>query len=226
MAHKSSRIPVSAFILLLCVPLVNALLGVIHSSMAGDIIYSVIADVISFGMYVLTALSLYAGLGYTVRACVRRICFVPYVVMYGIGLLLVYGGGIVSYRLFMTGDAFLAALPYTLVTDLLNIGIEAVLFAVTVLVVRMRLARTSASIVFSRNPFARVSGRVFVLIPVIVCVVNSFVWALASTVVDLVTVGLPVNLSEVVYLASPYLLIVVSALFGAFVVSAVMRCDK
>jgi len=222
-ARIHSPIPPSAIVLLLVVPLCNAVLGIISSSFAGDIVYTVLADVMSCIMYILTALSLYAGLGFVVRACHMKRSFVPYAVMYGIGLLLVYAGGIVSYRLFMTDEAFAAILPYTLTTDLLNIGIEAVLFAVTVLLVHAVIMKYGSVPVTSKNPFRRDPGNIFVWIPVGVCFVNSLVWAIASTVVDLVSVGLPINLAEVVYLVSPYLLIIGAAVFGLFAVSMVIR---
>ena len=215
-----------AVILLLIVPLCNAVLSIIHSAVSGDIMYTVIADIISCGVYVLTALSLYGGLGFVVRACVRGSSFVPYAVMYGIGLVLVYAGGVMADKLYMTDDAFVQLLPLTLITDLLNVGIEAVLFAVTVLLVRMIVSRYGSVPVTAKNPFKRDPGNIFVWIPVGVCFVNSFVWAVASTVVDIVSVGLPINFSEVVYLVSPYLLIAAVAVGGSFVVSAVLRIRK
>ena len=222
----SGSIHPSAVILLLIVPLCNAVLGVIHSAVSGDIMYTVLADIFSWIMYILTSLSLYGGLGFVVRACVRGFSFVPYAVMYGIGLVLVYAGGIMADKLYMTDEAFVQLLPLTLVTDLLNIGIEAVLFAVSILLVRMVISRYGSAAVTAKNPFVRERGNIFVWIPVGVCFVNSFVWAVASTVVDIVSVGLPINLAEVVYLVSPYLLIAAVAVGGSFAVSAVLRIRK
>ena len=221
----SVTIPPSAVILLLIVPLCNAVLRIVYSAVVGNVLYDLLTNGLSLVMYALSILSLYAGLGYVVRACLHRFPFVPYTVMYALGLILTYAGEIVSYRLFMTEEAFASALGYTLTTNLLNLGIEAVLFAVTILITNIASAKygvPSAS-EYTKNPFKKAKGNLFVLIPVGICFTNSFAWAVASTIVDLVSVGPPINLTEVVYLASPYLLILVTAIFGTFTVSKVLR---
>ena len=56
--------------------------------------------------------------------------------------------------------------------------------------------------------------------------VNSAVWAIASTTVDIVSVGLPINLTEVVYLLTPYAIIAVTALLGYFIVWRILGGGK
>lgn len=211
-----------AVFMLLVLPLLNAVLNLVYSAVSGDVLLTVWANILSCIIYAVTTVTLYAGLGYTVLSLVRGLNPVPYIVMYGVGLVLFYAGGIVSDRLYMTDALFGEMLGLTLSTDLLNIGIEAVLFALTVIFVNMHTERRGRSVFPAKNPIAGDSANIPALIPVLVCLVNSTIWALASTVVDIASVGLPVNLNEVIYLATPYGLILLSALMGYITVRRVL----
>jgi len=211
-----------AVFMLLVLPLLNAVLNPVYAAVSGDVLLIVWANILSCIMYAVTTVTLYAGLGYSVLALVRGLNPVPYIVMYGVGLVLFYAGGIVSDRIYMTDKLFSEMLGLTLSTDLLNIGVEALMFAVTLLLVNMHITRRGRSMFPAKNPFARDKANIPALIPVLVCFVNSFVWAAASTIVDIVTVGLPINLTEVVYLLSPYGLILLCAAVGYFTVRRVL----
>jgi len=211
--NKTSHIPPAAVVLLLIVPLCSAVLKPIHTSVSGDVLLTVWANILSITIAAAASVSLYGALGYIVKAVRDGRSWWQFAVMYAVGLLLVYGSGIVAYRLYLTPEAFKEAVPYTLTTDLLNIGIEVVLFAVTIIVTRHISARGA-------------SVKRLTAVPVLVCLVNSAVWAIASTTVDIVSVGLPINLTEVVYLLTPYAIIAVTALLGYFIVWRILGGGK
>ncbi len=207
---KSIDVDFSSVVLLLVLPLVNAVLRLIYSTVAGDVLLVTYANILSVLSYILSSLSLYAGLGLLTCAVLAAKPIKKYPIMYFIGLMLVYAGDIVSNKLMMTDEAFAANLPMTLTTAALNILLEVILFVLTYVFVGLCVRRSGST-----------PTRVSLVAP-IVCAANSLAWAIASTVVDLVTVGTPVNFGEVVYLLSPYLLIAVTFVGGFAVVRTIV----
>lgn len=222
--QKKSVSPVAVFLTVLflaAVPAVNLFLGWFYTQTAGDALRLTESNALSVAMYVLFEAAKYAAMALVLARILRngRVrAGIPPLVLYFVGLLAVNAGSLVMQRLTMTADAFAEGIRLMLTTALLDIGIEVVLFCILLLIAdaRLRSARPNVRALAGKCRF-------WAWLPVLLCAAEALIWAVASTVTDLVSVGTPINAGEWIYLLSPYALIAVTALLARILTGAVYR---
>ena len=208
---------------LLFLPLTAVVLNFAYLSTAGDVLRLTLTNLLSWEIYILTELTRWLAFGLIVWALLRRRSPALPLVLYGVGRLFGAACDLGAQRIFMTAEAFLDSLSFLLADLLLNLGLDAVLCVLVVVLTKGYIARRDLPPAAARNPFSSREANPAVRIPALLMLVNLSVWAVASTVVDLVSVGAPVNFVEVRYLTAPYLLIAVNLLLGYLVMWRVNR---
>ena len=208
---------------LLFFPLLAGVLKFPYLSIAGDVMRLTAANLLSWSMYVLTEAARWIAYGLTVWALLRRSSPALPLALYGAGWLFSAACGLLGQRAFLTAEAFREELAFSLSELALNLGLDAVLCVLIVVLTKGCIARRSLQPGAARNPFSAQQANPALRIPAVLMLVNLLAWAVASTVVDLVSVGAPVNFVEVRYLAAPYLLLAANVLLGYLVMWRINR---
>lgn len=208
---------------LLFLPLTAVVLRFAVLSTEGDVMRLTLTNLLSWGIYILTELTRWLAYGLAVRMLLRRQSPALPLVLYAIGRVFGAACDLLGQRIFMTAEAFGGELAFMLTDSLLTLGVDAVLCVLLVVLTKGLIARRELPREAARSPFSAKRANPALRVPALLMLVNLLAWAVASTVVDLVTVGLPVNFVEVRYLLAPYLLLCANVLLGYLVMWRVNR---
>ncbi len=208
---------------LLFIPLTAVVLNFAYLSMAGDIMRRTLTSLLSWSVYILNELTRWLAYGLAVWALLQRRSPALPLVLYGAGRLFTAACDLLGQRIFMTADAFREELSFLLADSLLNLGLDAVLCVLAVVLAKGCIDRRDLPRDAAPGPFSGREANPALRIPAVLMLIDLLAWAVASTAVDLVTVGAPVNFAEVRYLVSPYLLIAANVLLGYLVMWRVNR---